>query len=187
MWLQLGNRDFRQVVMTGVVRRLVAHVPCWEGGPKPGSWEDGYVKRSWRHEDHCLLDFLRLSNKDGEPRKNARRVCVSVVFGSRLRDEFYGKWLLFNAPFRAYADLWDDRATLVPEGYRMFTLCLLKRPGFMRPSQVQEDMRLEGDTEVHIQNVLAMMEGHKAVIDGYLSGEWTLEAQPRRQKSSSSS
>lgn len=40
-------------------------------------------------------------------------------------------------------------------------------------------MRLEGDTEVHIQNVLAMMEGHKAVIDGYLSGEWTLEAQPQ--------
>ena len=55
------------------------------------------------------------------------------------------------------------------------TFCLL----CLRPSKVQENMRLEGDTEVHIQNVLAMMEGHKAVIDGYLSGEWTLEAQPQ--------
>ena len=175
MWLQLGNQDFRQVLMTGVVRRLVPHIPCWKGGPKAGSWEDAYVTCSWRHEDHSLLDFLRLSNKDGKARKNARRVCVSAVLGSRLRDEFYGKWLLCNVPFRSYTDLWDDGATLVPEGYRMFTLCLLKRPGFMRPSQVQEAMRLEGDTEVHIQNVLAMMEGHRAVVEGYLTGEWALE------------
>ena len=179
MWLQLGNQEFRQVLMTGVVRRLVARVPCWENGPKAGSWEDVYVQSSWRHEDHSLLDFLRLSNKDGKPRKNTRRVCVSAVLGSRLCDAFYGKWLLLNVPFRSYADLWDDRATLVPEGYRMFTLCLVKRPGFMRPTKVREDMQLEGHKEVHIQNVLAMMEGHRAVVEGYLTGEWSLQDNPQ--------
>lgn len=117
MWLQLGNQDFRQVLMTGVVRRLVVRVPCWEAGPPSGSWEDAYVKCTWRSEDHTMLDFLRLSNKDGERRKNSRRVCVSAVMGSRLRDDFYGKWLLLHVPFRTYQDLWDDKAGRVPEGY----------------------------------------------------------------------
>ena len=178
MWLQLGNQEFRQVLMTGVVRRLVVRSPCWESGPLPGSWEDSYVKCRWRHEDHSLLDFLRLSNKEGKQRKNSRRVCVSAVLGSRLRDEFYGKWLLLNMPFRHFAELWDDRANLVPEGYRMLTLRVLKRPGFLRPSKVQEEMQLEGHRDVHIQNVLAMMDAHRGVIDGYLSGEWTLADHP---------
>ena len=179
MWLQLGNQEFRQVLMTGVVRRLVPRVPNFEGGPTQNSWEEAYVKCTWRSEDHTLLDFLRLSNKHGQRRKNSRRVCVSAVMGPRLRDEFYGKWLLLNVPFRGYAELWDDRAALVPEGYRLLTLCLLKRPGFFRVKEVREAMQLEGYREVHIDNVLAMLEGHRAIIDGYLSGEWTLEAQPQ--------
>ena len=178
MWLQLGNQDFRQVLMTGVVRRLVVRLPCWASGPRMGSWEDAYVKCTWRSEDHTLLDFLRLSNKDGHQRKNSRRVCVSAVMGSRLRDDFYGKWLLLNHPFRSYLELWDDKASQVPEGYRMLTLCVLKRPGFLRPSKIREEMQLEGHRDVHIDNVLAMLEGSKAVIDGYLSGEWNLEDHP---------
>ncbi len=178
MWLQLGNQDFRQVLMTGVVRRLVVRPPNWESGPRMGSWEDAYVKCTWRSEDHTLLDFLRLSNKDGHQRKNSRRVCASAVMGSRLRDEFYGKWLLLNVPFRSYLELWDDKASRVPEGYQMLTLCFLKRPGFLRPSKVREDMQLEGYRDVHIDNVLAMLEGNRAVIEGYLSGEWNLQDHP---------
>ena len=82
-------------------------------------------------------------------------------------------------PFRSYEELWDKRAALVPEGYRMLTLCLLKRPGFFRAKVVREAMQLEGHREVHIDNVLAMLEGQKAVIDNYLSGEWVLEEQPQ--------
>ena len=178
MRLQLGNQEFRQVLMTGVVRRLVVRSPCWESGPLPGSWEDSHVKCRWRHEDHSLLDFLRLSNKEGKQRKNSRRVRVSAVMGSRLRDEFYGKWLLLNVPFRNVAELWDDWANLAPQGYRMLTLRVLKRPGFFRPSKVQEEMQLEGYRDAHIQNVLAMMDAHRAAIDGYLSGEWTLADHP---------
>ena len=165
MWLQLGNQEFRQVLMTPVVRHLVLRVPNWEVGPMPNSWEEAYVKCTWRSDGHTLMDFLRLSNKDGQRRKNARRVCVSAVMGSRLRDEFYGKWLLLNAPFRSYEELWDKRAALVPDGYRMLTLCLLKRPGYFRPKAVREAMQLEGYRDVHIDNVLAMLEGQKAVIE----------------------
>ena len=179
MWLQLGNQEFRQVLMTPVVCRMVPRVPNFEGGPAANSWEEAYAKCTWRSDDHTLLDFLRLSNKDGQRRKNSRRVCVSAVMGSRLRDEFYGKWLLLNVPFRSYEELWDKRAALVPEGYRMLILCLLKRPGFFRAKVVREAMQLEGHREVHIDNVLAMLEGQKAVIDNYLSGEWVLEEQPQ--------
>ena len=178
MWLQLGNQEFRQVLMTGIVRRLVVRGPCWNSQPAPGSWEDSYIRCTWRREDHSLLDYLRLCNKDGERRKNRRRVCVAAVTNSRLKDEYYGQWLVLNFPFRSVLELWDERANLVPEGYRMLTLCLLKRPGFFRPSQVKQEMQLEGHRDVHINNVLGMLEGQKAVIDGYLSGEWTVGENP---------
>ena len=178
MWLQLGSHEFRQVLATGVVRRLVVRVPDWENGPADGSWEAAYVACKWRSEDHCLLDYLRLSNKDGGRRKNARRVCVAAIMNSRLRDDFYGQWLLLNVPFRSLADLWDDRAMLVPEGYRMLALCLLKRRGFFRAAEVRKEMLLEGDRSAHIDNVLAMLEGRKAVVQAYLDGEWTLEDHP---------
>ena len=178
MWLQLGNQEFRQVLMTGIVRRLVVRGPCWNSQPAAGSWEDAYIRCTWRNEDHSLLDYLRMCNKDGERRKNRRRVCVAAVTNSRLKDEYYGQWLVLNVPFRSLLELWDERANLVPEGYRMLTLCLLKRPGFFRPSQATENMQLEGYRDVHINNVLGMLEGHKAVIDGYLSGEWTVGDKP---------
>ena len=178
MWLQLGSHEFRQVLATGVVRRLAVKLPDWENGPAENSWEAAYMACKWRSEDHSLLDYLRLSNKDGQKRKNARRVCVAAVTNSRLRDDFYGQWLVLNVPFRSLKDLWDDRAALVPEGYRMLALCLLKRRGFFRAAEVQKDMRLEGYREVHIDNVLAMLEGRKAVVQAYLDGEWTLEDHP---------
>ncbi len=76
------------------------------------------------------------------------------------------------------SDLWDERASLVPEGYRMLTLCLLKRPGFFRPSQVKQELQLEGYRDARIDNALAMLEGQRAVIDGYLTGAWTLAEHP---------
>ena len=178
MWLQLGSHEFRQVLATGVARRLVVRAPDWEKGPAEGSWEAAYVACKWRSDDHTLLDYLRLSNKDGARRKNARRVCVAAIMNSRLRDDFYGQWLLLNVPFRSFADLWDDRAMLVPEGYRMLALCLLKRRGFFRAAEVRKEMLLEGDRSAHIDNVLAMLEGRKAVVQAYLDGEWTLEDHP---------
>ena len=178
MWLQLGSHEFRQVLATGVVRRLVVRLPDWENGPADNSWEAAYMACKWRSEDHSLLDYLRLTNKDGQKRKNARRVCVAAVTNSRLRDDFYGQWLVLNVPFRSFADLWDDRAALVPEGYRMLALCLLKRRGFFRAAEVRKEMLLEGDRSAHIDNVLAMLEGRAAVVQAYLDGEWTLEAHP---------
>ena len=178
MWLQLGNQEFRQVLMTGIVRRLVVRGPCWTRQPAAGSWEDAYIRCTWRNENHSLLDYLRLCNKDGERRKNRRRVCVAAVTNSRLKDAYYGQWLVLNVPFRNLLELWDERANLVPAVYRMLTLCLLKRPGFFRPSQVKQEMQLEGHRDVHINNVLGMLEGHKAVIDGYLSGAWTVGDNP---------
>ena len=119
MWLQLGSHEYRQALMTGVVRKLVIKAPDWDSGRKEKSWEAAYMKCAWRSKDHSLLDYLRLSNKNGQKRKNARRVCAAVIMSSRLRDDFYGQRLALNAPFRKLDDLWDDRALLVPEGYQM--------------------------------------------------------------------
>lgn len=75
MWLQLGSHEHRQVLMAGVVRKLVVKAPDWLNVPTEKSWEATYTKCAWRSEDYCLLHYLRLGNKNGQKRKNARRVC----------------------------------------------------------------------------------------------------------------
>ncbi|OLP81254.1 hypothetical protein AK812_SmicGene38227 [Symbiodinium microadriaticum] len=174
MWLQLAGQQFRQVLQTGVLRRVVVRPP-WNGCP-PGHWESLYMTCAWRSETCTFLEYLRQCNKSGEKRTNKRRVLVAATLHSPLRDSFFGQWLLLNVPFRSLSELWDDRAATVPEGYRMLALCLLHRPGYWRrPHDVQHDLQLEGHKDAHICNVLAMLESRTAVVDAYLSGQLVLD------------
>ena len=140
---------------------------------------------TWRDEDCTLLQYIRMSNKDGRQRSTQhgggrRRVAVAAQMNSRLKDSFYGQWLILNVPFRDPDDLWDDRVLRVPEGYRMLALCLLHRPGlWRRPLEVKQELQLEGHRDAHVCNILAMLEGHTAVIDAYLSGRLDLQHDPQ--------
>ena len=182
MWMQLGAQQFRQVVATPVMRKLSVRTP-WTG-QEPTQWERMYMECPWREEDCTLLEFVRASTKDGRQRSTRmgggrRRVAVAAQTNSRLKDAFYGQWLVLNVPFRDIDELWSDRALLVPQGYRCLTLCLLTRPGhWRRPLEVEREMQLEGHREAHIQNVLAMLAGYTAVIDAYLTGQLNLEDHP---------
>ncbi|CAE7787117.1 unnamed protein product [Symbiodinium sp. CCMP2592] len=161
MWLQLAGQQFRQVLQTGVLRRVVVRPP-WDGCP-PSRWESLYMSCAWRSETCTFLEYLRQCNQSGAKRKNKRRVLVAATLHSPLRDSFFGQWLVLNVPFRSLADLWDERAAKVPEGYRMLALCLLHRPGYWRrPHDVQRDLQLEGHKDAHVCNVLNMLEGRTA-------------------------
>ena len=181
MWLQLGAQFFRQVIATPVMRRLSVRCP-WTG--PPGEWEKKYMECEWRDDDCTLLEYMRLSNKDGRRRSTVRgggrrRVAVVAQLHSRLKDSFYGQWLLLNVPFREVDELWDDCVLGVPEGYRMLALCLLRRPGlWRRPMEVQRELQLEGYRDAHVRNILAMLEAHTAVVDAYLTGALNLEDDP---------
>ncbi|CAE7406987.1 unnamed protein product, partial [Symbiodinium pilosum] len=187
VWLQLGGQRFRQVLQTGILRRVVLR-PLWRGF-QPTRWEQLYMASAWRSED-CTL---RLCTEAGERRKNRRRVLVAAAMDSAFQESFFGQWLLLNVPFRAMDELWDARVLAVPEGYRMLALCLLKRPGFWRrPHNVQAKLQLEGHRDAHISNVLSMLESRAGVIDAYLvarpfcvlgpagSGKSTVEVAIRR-------
>ena len=181
MWLQLGAQFFRQVIATPVMRRLSVRCP-WTG--PPGEWEKRYMECEWREDDCTLLEYMRLSNKDGRQRSKLRgggrrRVAVAAQLHSRLKDSFYGQWLLLNVPFRQVDELWDNRVLRVPEGYRMLALCLLRRPGlWRRPLEVQRELQLEGYRDAHVRNILAMLEAHTAVVDAYFSGALNVEDDP---------
>ncbi|OLP74791.1 hypothetical protein AK812_SmicGene45567 [Symbiodinium microadriaticum] len=182
MWLQLGAQFFRQVIATPVMRRVSVRCP-WTS--QVGMWETAYMECTWRNEDCTLLQYIRISNKDGKQRSTQhgggrRRVAVAAQMNSRLKDSFYGQWLILNVPFRDIDDLWDDRVLRVPEGYRMLALCLLYRPGlWRRPLEVKQELQLEGHRDAHVCNILAMLEGHTAVIDAYLSGRLDLRHDPQ--------
>ncbi|OLQ05723.1 hypothetical protein AK812_SmicGene11056 [Symbiodinium microadriaticum] len=174
MWLQLAGQQFRQVLQTGVLRRVVVHPP-WAGFP-PSRWESLYTTCAWRSESCTFLEYMRQCNQSGDKRKNKRRVLVAATLHSPLRDSYFGQWLLLNVPFRSLTDLWDDRVAQVPEGYRMLALCLLHRPGYWRRLRdVQRDLELEGHKNAHICNVLSMLEARTAVVDSYLSGQLVLD------------
>ena len=174
MWLQLAGQQFRQVLQTGVLRRVVVHPP-WAGFP-PSRWESLYTTCAWRSESYTFLEYMRQCNQSGDKRKNKRRVLVAATLHSPLRDNYFGQWLLLNVPFRSLTDLWDDRVAQVLEGYRMLALCLLHRPGYWRRLRdVQRDLELEGRKDAHICNVLSMLEARTAVVDSYLSGQLVLD------------
>jgi hypothetical protein len=177
MWLQLGAHLFPSCFSSGVLRRIVVPVP-WKSEEVPALVQK-YMDAAWRPEDMSFLGFLRATNAQGQPRKNIKRVLVAAIVYSRLSDEFYGQWLILNVPFRSIDELWDPIVEMVPRGFRMLALCLLKRPGpWRRLNSVQKDMELEAHRDSTIENTLEMLRAHTELIDAYLQGKRTMAQDP---------
>lgn len=107
-------------------------------------------------------------------------VMIAAVTTSRFSDTYYGQWLVLHCPFRELHELRDDQVQLVPEGYRYFAMCLLRRPDFWRDlGAVQRDLELEAFSDSLVSSNIAMLRAHTALIDDYLAGRLVLnEADP---------
>ena len=104
-------------------------------------------------------------------------VMVAARCNSRFSDEYYGQWLLLHVPFRsAWGELWDDDVLLVPTGYRMFALCLMRRPQLWRDEAwVRGDMELEAHRGPTIESIVAMVKAHTTLVDDYFEDRLVLD------------
>ena len=156
-----------------------------------------------------LLEFMRKTNKDGKVHhrlhqqykalqkqehedvadqtleqwvngvKSRGEVMVAAICNARSSDSFYGQWLVLHQPFRTVNDLWDDQCNLVPEGYRYFTLCLLRCPDVWEDlNRVRSDMELEAYRDSAIETNLAMLRAHSDMIQDYKNGNLVVGRDP---------
>ena len=161
-----------------------------------------YMASPWRSEEMTLLEFLRKSNNQGEIAgwlkdcwKEAGHpdsledfangyVCdgekiVACSLGSRLRDKFYGQWLMLHVPFRS-PDTFalGACATRVPETDKYLAACYLcQHPKARHMWQTADDgpmleeMLLEGVTGIHRQAVVEYVHAQRRLVQQYISGE----------------
>ena len=140
-----------------------------------------YEKAEWAKGKISLLDFLRKTNKDGKVSawmkkkqeeqgkwymkledfaadyKMQGEKIVAAETLSRLKDKFFGQWLMLNVPFREPSDFYShcaDQLKLVPE---------------------QKDMKMEAMSKSHIQTVMGMIRSTRTLLDKYLTGELDLQ------------
>ncbi|CAE7817808.1 unnamed protein product [Symbiodinium sp. CCMP2592] len=193
MVCQLAGGHIPQFFCSGVVRKFVVPVP-WDKPELPRIVEL-YRVCSWRTVGMSLLDYLRKTNNKGGiqqryVRKHRRAgvkeslqdwikdvrpdgsVLVALVMYSRYNDKFFGQWLLLHYPFRQLEQLWDERVQKVPASLRFLTLCLLKAPTYWRDLRnLEADLELEAQSQLYVQNLLAMVAARIELADAYLSGE----------------
>ena len=108
----------------------------------------------------------------------------------RLNDKFFGQWLTLHVPFRSMDKFRiPEIENLVPKKFKWFAtaLCLCSDRSqvpqecfnFWRdPDRIRREMKLEANTDEHIEDVLAMVAGQTEVVDKYLSGELRKEDEP---------
>lgn len=86
----------------------------------PGESEDvaplkHYLRRPEEEEGLTYLQWLRAYRTDIDPParyQRARDVALQVHFGDRLKDTFFGQWLVANVPHRRGADLVQEPVCL---------------------------------------------------------------------------
>ena len=159
-----------------------------------------YQQSAWRSDQMSLLEFLRKSNDAGEIagwlkdkwqaagrplalEEFANRYqmqgekVVACVMGSRLKDKFYGQWLLLNIPFRDPYELWhEDIVSRVPDMDKCLALCLFSAHSTARAmwqdnAAIDEDMMVEGATHLHRRMVLDHINSQRSLLQKYLTGE----------------
>lgn len=158
-----------------------------------------YQTCSWRDESMSLLDFLRKSNDAGEvagwlkeawqeasteldlPQFANQYIMegekvVACTFNSRLKDRFYGQWLLMNIPFRDPWQLWnEDIVARVPPTDACLALCLTcdhpaAQAMWHDPAAIENDMLVEGRTQLYRKMVLDHVATQQSLIDQYVAG-----------------
>ena len=199
MALQLFGSVFRQWhigTYSGGRRTLNVPTPDVDPAPKP---IELYENSSWRAEDMTLLDYLRKTNDQGEIagwlraqwrsagqpgtlqgfanacRPQGEKV-VACGVGSRLRDKFYGQWLLLNVPFRSRsALLLPEIAERVPLTDRWLATCVFCPQAkairvWDSEAAIEEDMLLEGHGRLHRQEVLGYFRAQSALARQCMTG-----------------
>ena len=199
MALQLFGSVFRQWhISTHSGGRRALNVPTPDIDPAPKVVEL-YENSAWRADNMTLLDYLRKTNDQGEIAgwlkaqwrsagqpdtlqnfANAYRPqgekAVACGVGSRLRDKFYGQWLLLNVPFRTRSTLLlPEIAERVPPTDRWLATCVVcpqaeARQVWDSEAAVEEDMLLEGHGRLHRQEVLGYFRAQSALVRQYMSG-----------------
>ena len=164
-----------------------------------------YQTSKWRGDGMSLLEFLRKSNDQGAIagwlkkvwqraensesleafanayKSNGEKV-VACALGSRLRDKFYGQWLLLNVPFRSVAELLNqDILQRVPATDKFLALCAtcphpVARAMWDDDLAIDADMRLTGDSHTFRAEAIAHYRTQSHLVQQYLNGTLPLPA-----------
>ena len=160
-----------------------------------------YMECKWRGPDMCLLNFLRKSNEEGgiagwlkeKWQKEGQSTdlasfaqgyvadgekVVACAMGSRLRDRYFGQWLLLHVPFKEPSEFMEapgvDKA---PKTDKYLAACLacshpVAVAHWNNPSLQEEDMLQEGHGVRYRQEVLDHIATQSHLVRGYMSGRF---------------
>lgn len=172
-----------------------------------------YMQSSWRGDDMALLDYLRKTNdagdiagwlKDrwvaaGRPGTleqfantytcDGEKIVVCSM-GSRLRDKFYGQWLVLNVPFRNTEEFrLEHWAAKVPATDQYLAACLMcEHPAaksmwnLADAGPMLQEMMLEGCTQLHRKAVVDYVHTQGCLLEKYILGQLALPGKPVAQR-----
>lgn len=117
------------------------------------------AKASWRYEDCPDLALTQLQKE----------------FAEENRKRIHGQWLVLRKPFRCLRDFEknaQDIINKVPQRYRNFALCMRYARNFWDNDEaIKEEMKLEANSNSHIDTVLAKVAAQRRIVEKYLAGD----------------
>lgn len=142
-----------------------------------------WIKEAWKHQNHpeTLEKFANEVCTDGEK-------VIACAMGSRLKDQFYGQWMMLNIPFRHYEELLrSDILEKIPDTDKFLAHCILsQRPQakqmWSTPTTVLDDMKIEGCSQYHRTMVLNHINSQRELIYQYMAGNLKKANQQENQQ-----
>eukprot|EP00913_Durusdinium_trenchii_P017000 g15985.t1 len=181
MLLQLFGTMFQQWKVTTWSHGRKAFRPPVPDDPSLPPEVDLYTASAWRRDDMCLLEFLRKTNDQGGV---SGEKLVACNMGSRLRDRFYGQWLVLNVPFRNLQEFEvENLLERVPVTDKYLAMCLACEHPVAQSlwtdfAAVDEDMKMEGHGLLHRHMVLDYVKTQGHLVRQYLAGTLDPPAAP---------
>ncbi|CAK0878230.1 unnamed protein product [Prorocentrum cordatum] len=162
-----------------------------------------YMKSKWRHDDMSFLEFLRKTTHKGAiagwlkklwkerpeeqmhltetefaneyTMRGEQLVAVDTVW--RHNDKFFRQWVLKHVPFRKKEDL--D----VPEVTARLCADQSRVPPHLHnfwnsSDRIRKEMKDEAHTEDHIEETVALLAGHRTLIEQFWTGELDMADDP---------
>ena len=108
-----------------------------------------YMRCSDRSDVTCL-DWMRLYNTSVSPPRKYQRLKGSMValvvrHPSRMKDSYYGQWLVGNVPFRKSCELTNSSESVAFGRRKYFSLCCARRPECWRNLDwIESELKLDG-------------------------------------------
>eukprot|EP00971_Amphidinium_carterae_P303325 6027285-Amphidinium_carterae.4 len=195
MWLSLGTALFPQSTFGGT---LFDWVVPWPGMEEKPDLVKRYETCDWKGPHMSMLEYLRKSNDRGqviqwlqrlhhEAEKNGEteglkafarkykcqgeKVVVAACV-SRLRDRYYGQWMVMRVPFKDMDDLLiDEVVQKVPERYQLFACALQHAPEYWHDmDKIKWDMAVEAYHDDHIETICNLIVAQTHLVNQYLNG-----------------